>query len=61
MRQTEIIMPELGYLMETFVCRRCKGEGYHHGFGEHGRDPDWCSCCHGPGVEWFDLLTPHET
>lgn len=28
-------------------CPRCKGVGYHHGFGEEGNDPDWCSQCGG--------------
>lgn len=30
-------------------CVRCKGCGYHHGFGEGGRDPDWCLDCGGAG------------
>jgi DnaJ-class molecular chaperone len=30
-------------------CHRCTGRGYHHGFGEDGMDPDWCSECGGPG------------
>jgi hypothetical protein len=32
-------------------CPRCWGKGYHHGFGEHGHDPDWCEDCGGPGEE----------
>lgn len=32
-------------------CRRCNGRGYHHGFGERGEDPDWCSDCGGGGYE----------
>lgn len=28
-------------------CPRCKGRGYHHGFGEDGHDPDWCEECGG--------------
>jgi len=36
---------------EFVACPRCKGKGYHHGFGEHGHDPDWCEQCGGPG-EW---------
>jgi DnaJ-class molecular chaperone len=32
------------------TCPRCEGRGYHHGFGEHGHDPDWCEDCGGPGV-----------
>lgn len=28
-------------------CKRCDGRGYHHGFGEHGHDPDWCEVCGG--------------
>lgn len=28
-------------------CPRCNGYGYHHGFGEHGHDPDWCEMCGG--------------
>ena len=35
---------------ETEDCPRCAGRGYHHGFGEHGHDPDWCEICGGPGV-----------
>lgn len=34
---------------ETMPCPRCNGYGYHHGFGEHGHDPDWCEQCGGPG------------
>jgi hypothetical protein len=34
---------------EFVECPTCKGKGYHHGFGETGRDPDWCSDCGGPG------------
>lgn len=34
---------------DTMPCKRCNGYGYHHGFGEHGHDPDWCEECHGPG------------
>lgn len=30
-------------------CERCKGTGYHHGFGEDGHDPDWCRDCGGGG------------
>ena len=30
-------------------CPQCGGHGYHHGFGERGHDPDWCSVCGGPG------------
>lgn len=33
----------------TGPCERCKGVGYHHGFGEHGHDPDWCEVCGGSG------------
>lgn len=29
------------------MCKRCNGEGYHHGFGEHGHSPDWCEACGG--------------
>jgi hypothetical protein len=32
-------------------CPRCDGKGYHHGFGEHGHDPDWCLSCGGPGEQ----------
>lgn len=34
---------------EFVDCPRCTGKGYHHGFGEHGHDPDWCEACGGPG------------
>lgn len=33
------------------VCKRCMGRGYHHGFGENGHNPDWCSECGGQGIE----------
>jgi len=48
-------------LIESFVCPTCKGQGYHHGFGENGCDPDWCGRCGGDGADWRDLLTPPET
>lgn len=35
---------------EFVTCDRCKGKGYHHGFGEGGVDPDWCDDCGGMGV-----------
>lgn len=35
---------------ETVPCERCNGYGYHHGFGEHGHDPDWCVVCGGAQV-----------
>jgi len=35
-------------------CARCSGKGYHHGFGEDGADPDWCSICGGGGVNFPD-------
>jgi hypothetical protein len=35
-------------------CPRCNGKGYHHGFGEHGHDPDWCEDCGGPGEVMVD-------
>lgn len=39
----------------TKPCPTCDGRGYHHGFGEHGHDPDWCETCGGPGlVPTFD-------
>lgn len=39
-------------------CSRCEGRGYHHGFGEHGHDPDWCEICGGDAVEPAD---PHQS
>ncbi len=36
-------------MSKTCACERCGGKGYHHGFGEHGHDPDWCSECGGAG------------
>jgi hypothetical protein len=43
---------------ETDPCPRCTGNGYHHGFGEHGHDPDWCESCGGPGtVPRFDEMS----
>jgi hypothetical protein len=32
---------------EMIQCPRCRGVGYHHGFGEDGHDPDWCLDCGG--------------
>lgn len=57
----EIRAVEPGWLMDFSVCRRCKGRGYHHGFGEHGWDPDWCEHCGGARYETHDLLTPPDT
>lgn len=34
----------------TMTCPRCGGVGHHHGFGEDGTDPDWCSICGGGGA-----------
>lgn len=31
----------------TVNCQKCEGRGYHHGFGDNGHDPDWCSECGG--------------
>lgn len=28
-------------------CPKCEGRGYHHGFGEDGASPDWCTDCGG--------------
>lgn len=39
-------------------CSRCSGKGYHHGFGEDGHDPDWCSVCGGPGKVPADPMEP---
>jgi len=60
-KQHRIVEMEEGYFAESYTCPRCKGKGYHHGFGEHGYDPDWCESCGGPGDAWRDLLTPPET
>ena len=50
MRAREIIAETLTEIeTETMPCKRCNGYGYHHGFGEHGHDPDWCDQCQGPG------------
>jgi hypothetical protein len=35
-------------------CVRCKGRGYHHGFGDGGHDPDWCVDCGGAG-RWVHM------
>jgi hypothetical protein len=32
-------------------CQKCEGSGYHHGFGEGGVDPDWCTVCGGSGYD----------
>lgn len=42
--------PDDGEIATVLVqCPKCEGRGYHHGFGEFGRDPDWCADCGGPG------------
>jgi hypothetical protein len=38
-------------------CPKCEGRGYHHGFGEDGADPDYCSRCGGGG---YDLAEGEE-
>lgn len=35
---------------EMIECPGCNGKGYHHGFGEHGHDPDWCLNCGGSQI-----------
>lgn len=50
-----------GYVFFTAKCPRCDGRGYHHGFGEHGHDPDWCSECGGGQTVTKDAVTPWET
>ena len=47
--------------IDMVPCDRCDGRGYHHGFGEHGHDPDWCVKCDGAqtvhsGVEPPDAI-----
>lgn len=39
----------LAAINDTAPCDRCSSNGYHHGFGEHGHDPDWCDICGGSG------------
>jgi len=56
-----IFIEEENGLWEEHVCPQCNGAGYHHGFGERGMDPDWCTLCGGPGVGFHELLTPYET
>ncbi len=41
------------------TCPRCGSKGYHHGFGEHGHDPDWCVDCVGIS-EWIYQIDPDE-
>lgn len=36
---------------QVVPCKRCEGKGFHHGFGEDGNDPDWCSDCGGGGYD----------
>ena len=47
--------------VDMVPCPQCDGRGYHHGFGEHGHDPDWCTKCDGAqivhsGVEPVDAI-----
>jgi hypothetical protein len=46
---------------ECLPCPRCKGRGYHAGFGEDGLDPDWCEECGGAQYIWRVLLTDFDT
>ena len=39
-------------------CPRCAGNGYHHGFGETGHDPDWCETCGGAQYAMADENEP---
>lgn len=39
-------------------CSKCEGRGYHHGFGEDGNDPDWCTEC---GGNQFNVVPGEET
>lgn len=41
----------LAAINETVPCARCSQRGYHHGFGEDGHDPDWCTVCGGSGFD----------
>ena len=50
-----------GYLFFIGQCPRCKGRGYHHGFGEHGHDPDYCNQCGGDGRISNAAVTAWET
>lgn len=50
-----------GYLFFIGKCSRCNGQGYHHGFGYHGHDPDWCDVCGGDGRVSNAMVTPWET
>ncbi len=45
-------------MSETEDCQRCVSRGYHHGFDEHGNDPDRCEVCGGSGfVPKFDEMS----
>lgn len=44
-----ILASDLYWEEQMVTCTRCNGKGSHHGFGEHGDDPDWCEVCGGPG------------
>lgn len=50
-----------GILYFVGTCKRCRGRGYHHGFGERGLDPDWCLDCGGSGQTSTFAVTPWET
>lgn len=39
-------------------CSKCEGRGFHHGFGEDGNDPDWCTEC---GGSQFNVVPGEET
>jgi hypothetical protein len=45
---------------EFVPCPKCNGKGYHHGFGEHGHDPDWCEMCGGPGEVYHPDFDTHD-
>lgn len=61
MSEYHIVGDQENGFSEALRCERCQGRGYHHGFGEHGWDPDWCTRCGGSGFDWRELLTVLET
>jgi len=48
--------PEVPGGWSEVTCGWCGGKGYHHGFGEGGHDPDWCSRCLG-AAKWAEPMT----
>lgn len=48
-RDVDSLIEKAAIDVPTLPCQKCGSKGYHHGFAEDGRDPDWCGVCDGSG------------